>query len=133
MGANNTEWTAALASAIEDGDALPKNRKYVLYNDDIYIVSQAGGSQMMPETSPSIGYKVVDSTVPLSLLLKNGEVIDEASALGCLLGPMRRQKEREQEAKKAGISLSSAFQKMQGIAEAKSASPSRLHVAWEKK
>ena len=130
-------------------DALPRDGKYVLCKDEVYMVSSSGNFQLLPEVAPSIGYKLITTTLSSSMICKNGNVTDEASAIRILLKPMRA-KAKNGHARPSGESLSrsdsaphdsestslgSALQKIRRTAETppmKTANPQRVQVKWEK-
>ena len=130
-------------------DALPRDGKYVLCKDEVYMVSSSGNFQLLPEVAPSIGYKLITTTLSSSMICKNGNFTDEASAMRILLKPMRA-KAKNSHARPSGDSLSrsdsashnsestslgSALQKIRRTAETspvKTANPQRVQVRWEK-
>ncbi|MCR5561883.1 MAG: hypothetical protein K6F46_00720 [Desulfovibrio sp.] len=129
-------------------DALPRDGKYVLCKDEVYMVSSSGTFQLLPEVAPSIGYKLITTTLSSSMICKNGNFTDEASAMRILLKPMRA-KAKNDHARPSGDSLSrsdtaphdpgtslgSALQKIRRTTEnssVKTANPQRVQVRWEK-
>ena len=146
-GIQTPEPTGFSESAFDD--ALPRDGKYVLCKDEVYMVSSSGNFQLLPEVAPSIGYKLITTTLSSSMICKNGNFTDEASAMRILLKPMRA-KAKNGQARPSGDSLSksnsashnsestslgSTLQKIRRTAETsqvKTANPQRVQVRWEK-
>ncbi len=114
-------------------DALPRDGKYVLCKDEVYMVSSSGNFQLLPEVAPSIGYKLITTTLSSTAICKNGAFTDEASAMSILFRPMRMKAENESAPKDPKVHAA----RQQGLhspesAQLKKANPQRLEVRWEK-